>query len=146
MVHDLPGGNCARSTGLVADWSSLGYSERASSLLGGACFGNESMVRESQDDFFQAIQILGAESAVPPRRATNQGLRFIPVCVSCPLDTWTAVFGRIEPLIRCHKAPMRLAVQVWERRCTDGTAACVGHVYERSAGVLWVVLVRLLFF
>jgi hypothetical protein len=146
MIEDLLGDKCALSTGLVADGASLGYTERASVLLGVSSSSNEPTARESQEDFFRAVQILEGESAVRPLRAVNERFRFVPVYVSCPLDTWTAVFGKAEPVIQYHKTPMRLPVQVWERRCTDGAAACVGHIYERSAGLQWVVLARVIFF
>jgi len=66
------------------------------------------------------------------------------VFFSRPYAVWERAFGPIESISnRCSSTSGELSVQVWEQPCSDGPVICVGHVFECSSGVKWILLVRL---
>ncbi len=105
--------------------------------------------RRSQGDFLKAIKSLGygpdvnhaplvADASLKARPRVHHR-----AYVSCPLETWTEVFGNPKGIEEYGGRPKsRLPLNVWQHSCADGPIMCIGHLFERSPGVPWVVTFR----
>ena len=93
----------------------------------------------SRGDFLQALHQLGAEPKIhrlPTRLAMH-------VHVSCSQEHWTEIFGEPECVEEVVVPWGKHALHRWKHFCSDGPITCIGHLFERSPGVCWVVVVRI---
>jgi hypothetical protein len=140
----MPGYRLARNNGLddgVQERSSSSYTTRASELTG-AEPTLPVTVPGSRRDFLQALQLLDSGLSVRQIQAKRSLFDVMPVHLSCPHETWAQVFGEMQCANAQESAADNPGVQVWEHHCTDGPVTCIGHLFERSPGVGWVVVVR----
>ena len=118
------------------------FTERALEAVGARdASGEPRFVRGSLHDFVHAVHVLGA--------GTNRGripldvaARILRVHVGCPYDTWLKVFGEPENLEAMAADSGDLPLYVWRHACSDGPVTCIGHLYERTPGMKWVLAVR----
>ncbi len=96
---------------------------------------------QSQQDFLQALQLLGGKPRLGRYRSGDWGRRALPVCVSCSYRAWLSLFGEPQE-VETNGSSSRVVVHTWRHCCTDGPVTCIGRLFERSSGVQWVVLVR----
>jgi hypothetical protein len=97
------------------------------------------------DDFIQALRMLGAglPNASMLCEHGDPGSREIQrIFLSCPLRTWTRVFGEPESVIDHCEDVANMPLQTWEHECRDGTILCIGHLFERVPAEPWVILAR----
>ena len=133
----------ARDDELVAvhEHSSASYTTRASAVV-----GIEPVVSASSPgsrrDFLQALQLLDSKLNFRHVRFKRNRFEVVPLHLSCPHDTWAQVFGQMRGAEPRDTAAGNPGVQVWEHHCSDGAVTCIGHLFERSPGVRWVVVVR----
>jgi hypothetical protein len=77
-------------------------------------------------------------------RDPRDGIREVQaVFVSCPLTTWIGQFGpprHVRPHFDADSAKQNRS---WEHRLPEGRVRCVGHIFERSAGVNWIIVKQL---
>jgi hypothetical protein len=96
----------------------------------------------SRRDFLQALQLLDSGSSVGQVQIKRSRFEVLPVHLSCSHETWARVFGEMQDVDAPQSPADHPSVQIWEHQCTDGPVTCIGHVFERSPGLGWVVLVR----
>jgi hypothetical protein len=125
----------------VQEKSSSSYATRASELTG-TVSSLPVATPGSRRDFLQALQLLDGGLSVGQIQAKRSLFEVLPVHLSCPHETWATVFGEMQGVDAPHSAADNPNIQIWEHRCTDGPVTCIGHLFERSPGVGWVVLVR----
>jgi hypothetical protein len=97
-------------------------------------------------DFIQALRLLEAEGQVEVFQIGEFLPRMVRTHVSCPSETWEGVFGVPEDVEQYSLSPSRSAVHVWRQTCATGPVRCIGHLFERSSGVRWVVVVRVVLY
>lgn len=125
----------------VQEKSSTSYTTRASELTRtGAAL--PVAAPGSRRDFLRAVQLLGGGLNVRKVRGKRDLFEVVPVHLSCPHETWVKVFGEVRGPEEQETAAGNPGVHVWEHPCADGRVTCIGHLFERSPGVPWVVLVR----
>jgi hypothetical protein len=138
------GNGLARNSGLAdgdQERSSSSYTTRASELT----ITEPTLpvtVPGSRRDFLQALQLLDSGLSVRQIQAKRSLFEVMPVHLSCPHETWAEVFGEMRGGDAQESAADNPGVQSWEHHCTDGPVTCIGHLFERSPGVAWVVVVR----
>ena len=96
----------------------------------------------SREDFFQALGLLGAEPSIR-RLAIRDGRHLAGrVHVSCSRETWNKVFG--PPVCpEDYQSPgSNEPLHLWKHFCSDGPVTCIGHLFEQSPGMRWVVLMK----
>jgi hypothetical protein len=96
----------------------------------------------SRADFLQALQQLGAEPELHRLQSSRNARRMMRVHVSCSYENWIKVFGEpecVEEIVVSKHVQYR-----WKHFCTDGAITCVGHLFEQSPGVSWVVVMRVM--
>ena len=96
----------------------------------------------SRRDFLQALLLLDSGLSFGQIQAKRSLFEVMPVHLSCPHETWAEVFGEMQGADAQESTADRPGVQVWEHHCTDGPVTCIGHLFDRSPGVGWVVVVR----
>ena len=98
----------------------------------------------SRADFIQALQQLGAEPKIHRLQNSHNTRRMVRVHVSCSRDDWVKVFGEPE-CVEEIAVPSTKPVQCrWKHSCSDGSVTCIGHLFEQSPGVRWVVVMRVM--
>ena len=98
----------------------------------------------SRADFLQALQQLGAEPELRRLQSGRNTRRMMRVHVSCSKDDWVKVFGEPECVEEIVVPSVRHVQYRWKHRCSDGSVTCVGHLFEQSLGVSWVVVMRVM--
>lgn len=96
----------------------------------------------SRGDFVQALQQLGAEPSVRRLQSNRSTRRMAQVHVSCPRDHWVEIFGEPECVEEIPVPASQYVLYRWRHFCSDGSVTCIGHLFEQSAGGLWVVVMR----
>ena len=140
----MPEYRFARNNGLddgVQQKSSSSYTRRASELTR-AEPTLPVTVPGSRRDFLQALHLLDSGLSVGQIQAKRSLFEVMPVHLSCPDETWVKVFGEMQGANAQESAADNPGVQVWIHHCTDGPVTCIGHLFERSPGVGWVMVVR----
>jgi hypothetical protein len=125
----------------VQENSSSGYTTRASELTR-IEISLPVTAPGSRRDFLQALQLLDSGLGVGQVQAKRRPFEVLPVHLSCPHETWARVFGEMQGVDVPQSSADTPGIQVWEHHCTDGPVTCIGHLFERSPGVGWVVVVR----
>ena len=100
----------------------------------------------SRADFIQALQQLGAEPKICRLQSSRNILRMVRVHVSCSRDNWTEIFGEPECIEQISVPSSTHVLYRWKHICSDGSITCVGHLFEKSPGIHWVVVMRVTFF
>ena len=100
---------------------------------------------KSRGDFLQALQQLGAEPMVYRLQRRHNALRILGVHVSCSHDHWREVFGAPDCVEEIPVPSTTHCLHRWKHSCSDGSVTCVGHLFEQSPGVPWVVVTRVAF-
>ncbi len=96
----------------------------------------------SRADFLQALQQLGAGPALHRLQRSDSTRKMTRLHVSCSRADWVKVFGEPE-CVEEISVPVSKYVQYrWKHFCSDGSITCVGHLFEQSPGVSWVVAMR----
>jgi len=140
----MPKDRVARDDELVAvhEHSSASYVTRASAVAGIEEPAMSAASAGSRRDFLQALQMLDSKLNFHHVRFTRNRFEVVPLHLSCPQDMWVQVFGEMRGAETHDSAADNSGVQVWEHRCSDGAVTCIGHLFERSPGARWVVVVR----
>jgi hypothetical protein len=97
-------------------------------------------------EFFAALRRLGARSGLPrtDNSSTRRERQNCRVFVSCPQDLWIETFGKPRNITQHYDLAMHLSFQAWHQTSADGPLTCVGHLFERSPGVPWVTVSRII--
>ena len=98
----------------------------------------------SRGDFLQALQQLGAEPKVCRLQDGHNTRKMMQVHVSCSHDDWVKVFGKTECVEEIPIAASKRVLYRWKHLCSDGSVTCIGHLFEQSPGVSWVVMMRVM--
>jgi hypothetical protein len=98
----------------------------------------------SRSDFLQALQQLGAEPKVCRLQDGRNTRRMVRVHVSCSRDNWTEIFGEPECVEEIPVAASKHVLYRWKHLCSDGSVTSIGHLFEQSPGVSWVVVMRVM--
>lgn len=99
-------------------------------------------LENTRADFLQALELLGAGCKLR-RSLLNEKTRLTArVHISCKQRTWCEIFGEPQCVEQYHFQSSRTPVHIWKHFCKDGAVACVGHIFERSPGDDWIVVVR----
>jgi len=98
----------------------------------------------SRADFIQALQQLGAEPKICRLQSSRNTRRMVRVHLSCSKADWVKVFGEPECIEEITvPAPKHIQYR-WKHFCSDGTVTCIGHLFEQSPGISWVVVMRVM--
>ena len=100
----------------------------------------------SRADFIQALQQLGAEPRIRRLQSSRNTRRMVLVHVSCSRDHWTEIFGEPEGVEEISVPTSKYILYRWKHLCSDGSVNCIGHLFEQSPGVHWVVVMRVMIF
>jgi hypothetical protein len=100
-------------------------------------------LRQTRDEFIETLQTIARGSSSGDLRAKYAGFSVVPVFVRCRYEKWVNQFGDPQSIVEHHNASTRLALHVWKHYCANGPVTCVGHFFECSSGLRWVILVRL---
>lgn len=98
----------------------------------------------SRGDFLQALQQLGADPKICRLRSRRNTRRSMRVHVSCSRDHWLEVFGEPECVEEIVVPSAKHVLHRWKHFCSDGSVACMGHLFEQSPDVHWVVVMRIM--
>jgi hypothetical protein len=120
-----------------------GFASRAAQLAGIQEF-HPAHDPGSRGDFLQALQQLGAEPKVCRLQYNLNTRRMMRVHVSCSRNHWTEIFGELKCIEEIPVPTSKHVLYRWKHFCSDGSVTCVGHLFERSPGLHWVVVMRLL--
>jgi hypothetical protein len=96
----------------------------------------------TRGDFLQALQQLGAEPKICRLQKSCNTRQIMQVHVSCSRDNWIEVFGEPEGIEEITVSSSKYILYRWKHFCLDGSITCIGHLFEQSPGVSWVVLMR----
>ena len=99
----------------------------------------------SRGDLLQAFRQLGAEPKISRLQSSRNACQTMRVHVSCSRDTWVAVFGDPDCIEEVVVPSTNYLLHLWKHFCTDGVVTCIGHLFEQSPGVHWVVVMRVTF-
>jgi hypothetical protein len=95
-------------------------------------------------DFLQALQQLGAEPRVCRLQSSRNTRKMMPVHLSCSLENWSEVFGEPKCIEEIPVPKSKYVLYRWKHFCSDGSVTCIGHLFEKSLGVDWVVVMRVM--
>jgi len=98
----------------------------------------------SRGDFLQALQLLGAEPKIHGLQSSRNTRRMMRVHVTCSRDDWTEIFGEPECIEEISIPTSKHVLYRWKHFCSDGSVTCIGHLFEQSPGVSWVVVMRVM--
>lgn len=98
----------------------------------------------SRADFLQALQQLGAEPKICRLRHGRSVRQAVKVHVSCSREAWTSVFGEPECIEEMPASKSEHTAYRWRHFCSDGLITCIGHLFQQSPDVAWVVVVRIM--
>jgi hypothetical protein len=98
----------------------------------------------SRADFIQALQLLGAEPKIHGLQSSRNNRRMMPVHVTCSQDNWAEIFGEPECVEEIPVPASKHVLYRWKHLCSDGSVTCIGHLFEQSPGVHWVVVMRVM--
>lgn len=98
----------------------------------------------SRADFIQALQQLGAEPKIGRLQNSRNSRRMVQVHVSCSRDNWTEIFGEPECVEEITVPTSKYVLYRWKHFCSDGSVTCIGHLFEQSPGICWVVVMRVM--
>jgi hypothetical protein len=101
--------------------------------------------RGSRGDFLQALQQLGAEPRIRRLQSRLGNCRMMRVHVSCSRDDWVNIFGEPECIEEITVPSTKHVLNRWKHFCSDGSVTCIGHLFERSPGIHWIVVMRVIF-
>jgi hypothetical protein len=98
----------------------------------------------SRGDFLQALQQLGAEPRVCRLQSSRNTRKMMPVHLSCSREHWADIFGEPECIEEIPVPKSKYVLYRWKHFCSDGSVTCIGHLFEKSLGVDWVVVMRVM--
>jgi hypothetical protein len=98
---------------------------------------------DSRGDFLQALQLLGAEPNISRLQRCRSTCRIMRVHVSCSRDNWIEIFGEPECVEEIVVPSTKHVLNLWKHSCSDGLVTCIGHLFEQSPGVRWIVVTRI---
>lgn len=98
----------------------------------------------SRGDFLQAMQQLGAEPKVCRLHDDRNIRRMVRIHVSCSRPDWVTVFGEPEDIEEIPVAASKNVLYRWRHSCSDGLVTCIGHLFEQSPGMDWMVVMRVM--
>ena len=96
----------------------------------------------SRGDCLRALQQLGAGPEIHRLLDSRNGRPVRRVHVSCSREKWTEIFGEPECVEEIVVPSTRRVLHRWKHLCSDGSVTCIGHLFEHSPGVQWVVVMR----
>jgi hypothetical protein len=96
----------------------------------------------SRSDFLQALQQLGAGPEIHRLRDSRRRRPTRRVHISCSEDNWTEIFGQPQCIEETVGSAPKPGLHRWTHWCSDGSVTCIGHLFEHSPGVPWVVVMR----
>lgn len=99
-------------------------------------------LENSRADFLQAMELLGADRKLRNSLLNEKTRLTARVHISCKQQTWCEIFGEPQSVEQYQFESTRPPVHIWKYTCKDGPIACVGHLFERSPGETWIVIVR----
>jgi hypothetical protein len=141
MKHPMPEITDAAATCLLEEDYEGSFAFRAACVSGvqGFHIAHDS---GSRADLLQALQQLGAEPTIHRLQSRHNTRRMVRVHVSCSRDTWVEVFGEPECVEEIAVPSAKHVLHLWKHRCSDGSVTCMGHLFEQSPGIHWVVVMR----
>jgi hypothetical protein len=141
MIEEM---TCGEGVGLLDENYQGSFAFRAA-LVSGVQGFHVAHDPGSRADFIQALQQLGAEPGLHRLQRSGNTRRMMRVHVSCSRDDWVKVFGELQ-CVEEIAVPVSKYIQYrWKHLCSDGSVTCVGHLFEQSPGVSWVVTMRVAF-
>lgn len=96
----------------------------------------------SREDFFHALRLLGAEPSIRQLGINDSQHLVGHVHVSCSQETWNKVFGPPVDAEDYQDPQSNQPLHLWKHFCSDGPVTCIGHLFQQTSGVRWVVLMR----
>ena len=100
----------------------------------------------TRGDFLQALQQLGAEPRIRRLQKHCNDRQMMQVHVSCSRDHWVEVFGEPEGVEEITVSSSKYVLYRWKHSCSDCSVTCIGHLFEKSPGIHWVVVMRVEFY
>ncbi len=97
----------------------------------------------SRGDFLQALQLLGAEPKISRLQSSRSTCRIMRVHIGCSRDNWVEIFGEPECIEDSVVPSTKQVLNLWKHSCSDGLVTLIGHLFEQSPGVRWVVVARI---
>jgi hypothetical protein len=99
----------------------------------------------SKTDFLRILQLLGTRPANSyyDFHLETCGIREVhAVFLSCSHEVWKQAIGEPQGVVSYNHAMTNMPLQSWEHPCADGLVKCVGHLFQRSSGIPWVIVAR----
>ena len=132
---------CDEGVGLLDEDYDGSFAYRAA-LVSGAEGFHITHEPGTRGDFFQALQQLGAEPKIRRLQKSRNARQKMQVHVSCSRDDWVEVFGEPEGVEEIIVSSSEYVFYRWKHSCSDGWITCIGHLFDRSPGLSWVVVMQ----
>jgi hypothetical protein len=133
----------AVSQGLSSELMLLADAASGSIFPGGRSVGTEPVaLQQTQHEFIEALQAVAGGPGSGDLKARYAGFSVVPVFVRCLYEKWVNEFGEPQSIVEYRNSSTGPALHVWKHYCTNGPVTCVGHLFECSSGLCWVILVR----